>query len=293
MMIPINRILGSALLVLATIGEGSSAMLAHPQRRPGNATDDDATKVKTRPDPASVVEYKGVQLSYLRYAGFKIEYQGTVVYIDPLFIWELEEPLLEPGDFIVVTHAHLTHCSPRDISALSDQGTVTIGSPDVANTSNTANNKRHLTPDHIARPGDSLVFDEVGFEFVPMYNIDPTRTWAHPQGTEDFGVIVELGGVRIYHASDTDRIPELAEVRADIALLPVSGYAEMGPEEAAEAAHDLMSLSNLEYAIPMHWNSYTGDIFDAYRFYELAPGNVVILTPITDDPLPPARSIPR
>ncbi|MHA2425512.1 MAG: MBL fold metallo-hydrolase, partial [Candidatus Thorarchaeota archaeon] len=195
------------------------------------------------------------------------------------------------GTYVVLTHAHLTHCNPVAISAISDDDTITIGSPDVANLTDTAENKRHLTPDHVVKPGDTLEFDDVRFEFVPMYNIDPSRLWAHPPDTDDFSVIVEINGVRIYDASDSDRMPEIAEIETDIALLPVSGYAEMSAEEAAEAVEDLKIQSDLKFAIPMHWKSYTGSIIDAYDFYDLANTTVVILAPMLDT-IPPSSSIP-
>ena len=46
------------------------------------------------------------------------------------------------------------------------------------------------------------------------------------------GFIVNSGGVHVYHASDTDFIPEMKDIEADIALLPVSGTYVMTADEA-------------------------------------------------------------
>ncbi|MFW9909069.1 MAG: MBL fold metallo-hydrolase [Candidatus Thorarchaeota archaeon] len=289
------KTLGVSAIVIVLVGLGVSLSYLPNLNTNNNSTQTTTTTTNTepsRPDLQSSLVYNSVNITYLRYAGFKIQYQDVIIYIDPLWIWNLDIQF-EPGSYIINTHAHLTHCSPRDIQEVSDNDTITIASPDVADLNNIADNKRHYTPDYVARPGDTLSFEGVTFEFVPMYNIVESRLWAHPPETEDFGVIVEIGGVRIFDASDSDRILELKEIDADIALLPVSGYAEMSAEEAAEAVEDLKINSDLKFAIPMHWKSYTGNIFDAYDFYELADCPVVILAPIVMDNLPPASSIPN
>jgi L-ascorbate metabolism protein UlaG (beta-lactamase superfamily) len=50
------------------------------------------------------------------------------------------------------------------------------------------------------------------------------------------GFIIQVDGVLGYHAGDTDLIPEMRKIQADITLLPVSGTSIMTAEEAAEAA---------------------------------------------------------
>ena len=86
--------------------------------------------------------------------------------------------------------------------------------------------------------------------------------------------IVTLGGQRIYHAGDTDNIPEMENLQADIALLPVSGTYVMTAEEAADAARRIAP----RVAIPMHYGAgVAGTRADAERFAELYGGQVLIL----------------
>ncbi len=87
-----------------------------------------------------------------------------------------------------------------------------------------------------------------------------------------------MGGVKIYHAGDTDNIPEMAELAdlgIDVALLPVSGVYVMTPEEAAEA----VKMIKPRMAVPMHYGSIVGSLQEAERFKELASGitEVVVL----------------
>lgn len=75
------------------------------------------------------------------------------------------------------------------------------------------------------------------------------------------------------HAGDTDLIPEMDEIKSDIALLPIGGTYTMDAKEAAEAANKMKP----EIAIPMHYGSIVGSIRDAEQFKELCQGRVEIL----------------
>ncbi|MEM5801376.1 MAG: hypothetical protein QW350_03850 [Candidatus Aenigmatarchaeota archaeon] len=45
----------------------------------------------------------------------------------------------------------------------------------------------------------------------------------HPKEIGYVGFIINLGEASIYHAGDTDFIPEMNKICVDIALLPISG----------------------------------------------------------------------
>ena len=81
-----------------------------------------------------------------------------------------------------------------------------------------------------------------------------------------------MDGVVIYHAGDTDVIPEMQKLtgykqqdKEFIALLPIGGRFTMSAEEAAEAA----KIIKPTLAIPMHWGSLVGSEDDAKEFVEL------------------------
>ncbi|MFH1571246.1 MAG: MBL fold metallo-hydrolase, partial [Gemmatimonadota bacterium] len=80
-------------------------------------------------------------------------------------------------------------------------------------------------------------------------------------------------GQRIYHAGDTDVIPEMDSLEVDIALLPVSGTYVMTPEEAAQAAAAIQP----KIAIPMHLGRGIGEPGYADRFRQLSPVPVEVL----------------
>jgi len=76
-----------------------------------------------------------------------------------------------------------------------------------------------------------------------------------------------LSGIRVYHAGDSDDIPEMSQVHPDIALVPVSGTYVMTADEAAKAVDEKIKPKML--AIPMHYASIVGSKKDAARFKEL------------------------
>lgn len=218
--------------------------------------------------------YNGVTIRWFVNEGFMFKYNSTVIYVDPIVI----PPSAETADYIIVTHDHLPHYSPGDIAQLSDEETVVITSPQ--------------TPsyDVTVKPNDTLTYDSVSFEFVPMYNVNKFRPESgepyHPKELNGVGVILDFGVAKIYHAADTDRIPEMTSIVTDIALLPVTGGAWMTTAEAAGAVEDLKISSDLKYAIPMHYGyngiTYVGSEANALNFSQLANCSVVILDNLED-----------
>ena len=70
------------------------------------------------------------------------------------------------------------------------------------------------------------------------------------------GYVVKIGNVVIYHAGDTDLIPEMEKLtgygkqgNTFVALLPVSGTYVMTSEEAAEAAFFAQAEHCYTYAL--------------------------------------------
>jgi L-ascorbate metabolism protein UlaG (beta-lactamase superfamily) len=183
-----------------------------------------------------------------------------VVYIDP---WKLAAGA-EKADVILVTHDHYDHLSPDDIAKISKADTVVVAPQAVTS-------KLGGKP-IVVKPGDKLTAAGVSVEVVPAYNANKKF---HPKSAGYVGYIVTLNGKRIYHSGDTDLIPEMTQIKADIALLPVSGTYVMTATEAAEAANTIKPA----LAIPMHYGDpdVVGTRRDAEEFKRLAKVPVEIL----------------
>jgi L-ascorbate metabolism protein UlaG (beta-lactamase superfamily) len=81
-----------------------------------------------------------------------------------------------------------------------------------------------------------------------------------------------MDGISVYHAGDTDKIPEMSGYRCDIALLPVSGTYVMTADEAAAAALAIKP----KVAVPMHYGEIVGTASDAKRLGDLLKGKVEV-----------------
>jgi L-ascorbate metabolism protein UlaG (beta-lactamase superfamily) len=215
--------------------------------------------------------FEEVSLNWIVIGGFKLKKGETVVYIDPKDVNRKEYNILEPADYIIITHDHSPHYSPLDMYSLSDEDTVWITSSSIRMT-----RENQIT----AYPGDKLEYSDVVFEFVPSYNVDKTRPSGelfHPPELQNLGVVIDFDGTRIYHTGDSDVIPEMAQIETDIALLPVSGYAWMTARDAVEAVELLKQSGNLDYAIPIHYGYNQGTDTNALIFSSQVNCSVVIL----------------
>ena len=204
------------------------------------------------------------RIHWLGHDTFRIDGPQTI-YLDPYRLGK-ENP---KADIILITHDHSDHCSPEDVAKIQEDDTVIVTIDAAA---------AKLEGDiRTVRPGDEITLQDIKIEAVPAYNVTKFRSPGvpfHPKESAHVGFVITLDGQRIYHAGDTDHIPEMADLgEIDIALLPVSGTYVMTADEAAEAARTI----NPKMAIPMHVGRGIGAKGDPQSFKEKAPVEVVIL----------------
>ena len=212
-------------------------------------------------------DYHGVKLSWLGHDGFRIQ-NGKVVYIDPFKI-ETGGP---EADIVLISHEHFDHCSVEDLTKVVTPATVIVAHSQSKNVLA----KLKVKEIKIMKPGDKINVGEITVEAVPAYNVNKFREPGkafHPKEDGKVGFILTMKGVRIYHAGDTDHIPEMKNVETDIALLPVSGTYVMTAQEAAEAAATIKP----QVAIPMHYGTIVGNTADADSFRKLVKCEVRLL----------------
>jgi L-ascorbate metabolism protein UlaG (beta-lactamase superfamily) len=196
------------------------------------------------------------KIVWLGHDTFRIDADKTV-YFDPYQISG------GPGaDLILISHDHFDHCSPEDVAKIQTPETVIVTEKDSA---------EKLSGDVRAiKAGESMTVGGVKIEAVPSYNTDKDF---HPKDNAWIGFIIEIDGVRIYHAGDTDFIPEMKDFNVDIALLPVSGLYVMTADEAVEAALAI----NPKIAIPMHYGAVAGTEEDAINFKNALEGKIEVM----------------
>jgi len=195
------------------------------------------------------------KIHWLGHDSFRVDGSKTV-YFDP---FQIERG---PGaDLILISHDHFDHCSPEDVDKIRKEDTVIITEK---------NSAGKLKGDvRILKPGEKTEVEGVKIEAVPAYNTDKDF---HPRKNGWLGFIVDMDGVRLYHAGDTDFIPEMKGLSVDIALLPVSGTYVMTAEQAVAAAQAIRP----KIAIPMHYGAIVGEERDAVSFQSALAGTVQV-----------------
>ncbi len=191
-----------------------------------------------------------MEITWLGHAAFKIKTpSGRIIYLDPYQIKKGEEK----ADIIVSTHSHSDHFDSSSIQNLMKDDTVVIGPESIASSLQ----KFDGTP---LKLGDSFDYKDLSIELVPAYNIKKPN---HPKRNKWAGIIVTTEDKSVYHAGDTERIPEmkdLANRNITVAMMPCGGTYTMDFDEATDSIVDVKP----KIAIPMHnWGK------DLTKFKEL------------------------
>lgn len=209
------------------------------------------------------MEIEGVRIEFLGHSGFLIEcLNKKIIIVDPYNVSDK----VGKADYILITHSHYDHCSIKDIEKLSKQGTIIIVPADAQSKITRIDGVQM----QVMEIGDELTLGNIKIETLSSYNINKDF---HSKSEGWLGYLIKMENVIIYHAGDSDKIPEMNKLSGYgkhgnhfIALLPISGTYVMTPEEAVEAA----SIINPDLVIPMHYGAgVVGTIEDAQRFVKL------------------------
>lgn len=190
------------------------------------------------------MQINGIDISLIYHDSIKIKTDKTI-YIDPYRIDG------EKADIILITHEHQDHLSIEDISKLIKDNTTIVATQNCLSKLTRFENAKIK----IVKPNSSFEVDNIKVDTVPAYNTNKFRAPNlpfHPKEDESVGYILTINNTRIYHAGDTDNIPELGNIHnIDVAFIPVSGTYVMTWQEAVEA----VKIIKPKIAIPIHYNT--------------------------------------
>ena len=181
-----------------------------------------------------------MEITWLGHSAIKIKGSKTV-YIDPFLtgnpVASTTPDAITEADVVIVTHDHGDH-KGDSFNICKRTGATLVSVHEVA-----VQAEEEGIPAEGMNIGGTIESNGVIIHMVQALHSaecgDPT------------GVVVELDGQKLYHAGDTDLIPEmekLADAEVDVALLPSGDTYTMDLDEAAEAA----LLIKPKIAIPMH-----------------------------------------
>jgi L-ascorbate metabolism protein UlaG (beta-lactamase superfamily) len=162
-------------------------------------------------------------LKYLGHSSVKIKTsQGKIIYIDPF----AGTDYADSADVLLVTHAHSDH---NQQSLVKKKATCSVITYSDANQGGVYK---------------SFTVGDIKIDAVAAYNANHAKNAC-------VGYVLEFNGIRLYHAGDTGKIPEMADLAArdlTYALLPMDGIYTMSPEEATQAA----AMIYAKYYMPIH-----------------------------------------
>ena len=221
-----------------------------------------------------------VVLTLIKHGSLEIRFGERSIQVDPVAghgkptDYATEFP---KADLILITHEHGDHLDPDAVKALSGEGTRLLANATAA--AKLSRTEGIPTPEVMAngdrriivfdeRPGSGVQPGDVIVEAVPAYNTTPGREKFHPKGNGN-GYVLDLDGLRIYIAGDTEDIPEMAELKdIDIAFLPVNQPYTMTPDQCVRAAQTIRP----KILIPYHFGQ-----TDLGGVPERLPGMTVLL----------------
>jgi len=200
-------------------------------------------------------------LYWLGHSSFLIK-SNKKIYIDPYQIPENSEQ----ADIIFITHSHYDHCSFEDIKKIVKKNTKIILTAD----SQSKITKLSIPVEiKIVEPNKEFFIENIKVNTIPAYNLE---NHGHDKEEGWVGYIIKIKDTIIYHAGDTDFIPEMNNLTGYnqknikfIALIPIGGRFTMNVDEAVEAVKKIKPF----LAIPMHYDNLIGTKEDAEEFVSL------------------------
>lgn len=220
------------------------------------------------------IQHEGIELFWLKHAGFKIKAPEGVIYMDP---YKLRGEC-EKADILFISHSHYDHLDEESIKLIAKPETTIFCADECKSKLATM-----VDVDSIVSlfPNDEYIFGHLKIKATEAYN---EQKKFHPKEKLWLGYLIEINKIKIYFAGDTDYLKQLESLRCDIGLFPVSGTYVMNAEQAANLANIIQPKV---VSIPMHWgailddqNRLVGTEEDAQKFCELCKGPSQILTPL-------------
>ncbi|MBI2084653.1 MAG: MBL fold metallo-hydrolase [Candidatus Aenigmarchaeota archaeon] len=167
-------------------------------------------------------------------------------FVDP---FDLKSTPKNKADIVFITHAHYDHWSTTDLRTIITDKTLIVA-VNGCDTRSFPKNRFIIT-----EPNKEMKLSGVDVKTVPAYNVKHERLSYHPKQNKWVGYVFTIDGRKIYHAGDTDFIPEMRNLTdIDVALLPIGGTYVMDVKEAIDAANAIQAKTT----IPIHYKRLLG-----------------------------------
>ena len=207
-----------------------------------------------------------VDLKYIGHSAFEIKNGDSAVLIDPLvsinkkYKWK-NEPITD----ILLTHAHGDHLGEAIEIAKAKDAEITA----IVELAGYCGEQGAKVKG--VNLGSWLQYSWGRAIFLPAYHSSSLPDGRY--GGCAASILLDVDGVRIFHAGDTCLTGEMKTIKElyapQIALLPIGGRYTMDVEHAAMAAKWLGAKT----VIPMHYGTFQEIQADLDKFYKLIEAN--------------------
>jgi L-ascorbate metabolism protein UlaG (beta-lactamase superfamily) len=218
-----------------------------------------------------------MDIRYLGHAAFALSDGTATVLVDP-FLTGNPKAAASADELdattILLTHGHADHIGDA-VAIAKRTGAPVVAIVELAN--EIGGEGVDVRDPNL---GGTVTFDWGSVRLVPAWH-----TALSPAGTPHTpaGLVIELGGKRIYHVGDTALFSDLQLVkrygRIDVALIPIGGHYTMDRFDAVTAAEWI----GADTVIPIHYNTFPPIETDAEAFksdvQNAGFGEVVVLAP--------------
>jgi len=203
-----------------------------------------------------------VELQYLGHSFFRIESKGKSILIDPfmnctapsqelksLIKCPLSEKEFNNVSLILVSHEHFDHFDKKFIENIAQKNdSIVVAHDSLLNELNVP--KRQTAS---IATDSKLMIRDVGIKAIPAH---------HPQSFYPLSFLLDIDGVKLFHAGDTDLMEEHEKIRVDAVMLPIGGSCTMDLMDAVKAVKCIKP----KFAIPMHYNTWAHIKVDPQEF---------------------------
>ncbi len=181
-------------------------------------------------DGGEAADNKGFAIHPVEHATMVLQWDDTVIYVDPVGGKEMFSEYSAP-DLILVTDIHGDHMDAETIAAIMTDNTKLITPQAVADKLS----ENLISKAIILNNGETKNELGLAIEAIPMYNLRKEALDFHTKGRGN-GYVLEKDGERIYISGDTEDIPEMRNLKnIDIAFVCMNLPYTMPVEKAAEA----------------------------------------------------------
>ncbi|MEL6812343.1 MAG: MBL fold metallo-hydrolase [Bacteroidota bacterium] len=173
---------------------------------------------------------KGFEVTPISHATMVLNWDGTIIYVDPVGGAEAFAGQPQP-DLILVTDIHGDHLNVETLQAVSTDQCKIIVPQAVADKLPTEFDAQV----DVLNNGDFKERFGFSVEAIPMYNLREEALQFHPKGRGN-GYVIEKDEMRIYISGDTEDIPEMrALTNIDVAFVSMNLPWTMTELQAAKA----------------------------------------------------------